>query len=182
MAEAEPGPAKGARGRPRETRAGATLAAGVAYGVVPDFTLALGAGAYLERGWIGARFAVSYHLPQAHHASDEGVRSDALGASATLELLATRWLRAGLGADFYVMHARGLGDVPAARSDWATLGALHAALGARLYGRGRWAFEALARGLFAPQPARFGVRGGNTVFTTSRFGFQLALTWAWRFL
>jgi hypothetical protein len=170
------------RPRPRELRLGALLNAALAYGVVPDFTLALAAGVYLEHGWLGARLVASYQLPQSHHEGDEGVRSDALGASATLELLATRWLKAGLGGDFYVMHAHGLGDVPAARSDWATLATLHAALGARLYGRGRWAFEALARGLFAPQPARFEIRGASAVFTTSRFGFQLGIAWGWRFL
>ena len=61
-------------------------------------------------------------------------------------------------------------------------GTLHAALGAQIFARARWAFEAQARGLFAPQPARFEVRGGEAVYTTSRFGFQLALAWGWRFL
>jgi hypothetical protein len=157
------------------------LAASVAYGLVPEFTLAVGAGLHLEKRWLAGRFVASYLTPRSHHDGVEGVRSDALGASATLEVVATRWLNTGLGGDFYVMHGRGLG-VRTARSDWATLATLHASLALRLLAGERWEMEALARGLFAPQPTRFVIRGREPVYTTSRFGFQLGFGWSWRFL
>jgi hypothetical protein len=166
---------------PRERRLHGLLSAAVAYGLVPDFTLAVGAGLSAEWGWLGGRLVFSYLLPRSHHDGTEGLRSGALGLSGTFDVLATRWLKLGLGGDFYLMHARGLG-VSASRSDWATLATLHAGLGLRLFGRKRWALEAQARGLFAAQPSRFVIRGRPPVYTTKSFGFQLGLGWSWRFL
>jgi len=155
--------------------------AALVHGLVPGFTLGVGAAAGLGWGRLGGRLGVQYLVPRSHHDGDEGVRAGALGISGTFEVAALRWLRVGLGGDFYALHGRGLG-LSTARSDWATLGALHAALAARLFERGRWRLGALARGLFAPQPASFVIHGRSPVYTTSSWGFQLGLGVGWRFL
>jgi hypothetical protein len=167
---------------PRELGMRALLRAELAYGVVPGLSGIFGAGIALEYGRFSARTVFAYQgPPRSHSSGDEGVRVEALTASLTLEIVALPWLRPGIGADFDALHGRGLG-VSSPQSAWATQATLHAGVSLRMLKLGAFWLELAARGLWAPEPARFLMRGRSPVYTASPWGIQGGINASYQFL
>jgi hypothetical protein len=165
-------------------RAAFSLAAGAAYGAVPAVGFVASAGLEGGRRRWSLRVLAHYLAPRSERsdvAPRVGVRVDGVGAGLELEWRIARWLRAGAGGQLFLLRGRGL-DVLRARSDWTTLGALHASVALGLYERGRFGLSLPVRVLYAPQPSRFVVDGRGTVYTAASLGFHAGLSLSWRFL
>jgi hypothetical protein len=177
---------------PRERRAGASRpraqAEGsaffqieAAHGVVPSWSAALSAGAAWRRGLWGMRGWFGYLTPNSAHSEDAAVRIQALDLAVGAELWPLRRLGLGLGADLFFLRGQGV-NVQGARVDWTVQPAPHLAVRAKLWAGSRGALELTGRAVWSPQPSRFRLENGGTVYEAEAFAFQLGLAGSLQFL
>ncbi|HEX6240352.1 MAG TPA: hypothetical protein VFZ61_05645, partial [Polyangiales bacterium] len=170
------------RARPRSPAQGfAFLQVEAAHGVVPEWCAALAAGASFRRGLWGVRGWFGYLTPNLGHEAGATVRIQALDLAASLEIWPLRGLGLGLGIELFLVRGQGV-DVASPRVDWTAQPAPHVALRARIWGRGPGVLELTGRALWSPQPSRFRLESGETLYQAEAFAFQLGLAGSLQFL
>jgi hypothetical protein len=176
----KPPPAR-RRTPPGPARAYVSLQAELAYGVVPALSAALSAGLSWQRGLWGTRLVLGYLTPRTAEDGDQGVRIQALNASLSAEVIPLSWLHVALGLDLFVLSGRGVG-VRNSRTDWTAQPAPHLGLRALVWQRDWFGLSLTSRALWSPQPSRFGLSGGGTLYAAEHFAFQLGLAASLQFL
>lgn len=183
-------PSSRRRSRPRvSTRSSATeaqqgtafLQVEVTHGVVPAWSAALSAGAAWRRGLWGVRGWFGYLTPNTEREGQAEVHIQALDLAASLELWPLQGLGLGLGAELFLLRGQGLG-VSRSRVDWTAQPAPHLALRARIWRGTRGLVELTGRAVWSPQPSRFRLESGDTLYRAEAFAFQLGLAGSLQFL
>jgi hypothetical protein len=152
-----------------------------AYGTVPAWSAALAAGASVRRGLWGGRIWFGYLTPRTHSHEQQSLRIQGLDLGLSLELAPLSRLAVGLGADLFFLRGQGL-EVTNPSVDWTVQPALHLGLRVRVFSRARLGLELTGRALWSPQPSSFALSGGDTLYTSEAFAFQLGLAGSFQFL
>jgi hypothetical protein len=168
-------------GPPARAEAAVFAQVEVAHGVVPAWSAALSAGAGWRRGLWGVRGWFGYLTPRTLREGAAGVRVQALDLAASLELWPLQWLGLGVGVDLFFLRGQGV-DVQRARVDWTVQPGPHLALRARIWGNARGALELTGRAVWSPQPSRFQLADGATLYRADTFAFQFGLAGSLQFL